>query len=82
MSGAECESLVADLMRARAAIRIKRRNNDTDKLGRAKLAVNEAKVAPGERGRVWWTDGSRDLNRHMANTTRYADWLANLPSGS
>jgi hypothetical protein len=30
--------------------------------------VDEAKRALGERGPVWWKDGSPDLNRHMAKT--------------
>jgi hypothetical protein len=36
--------------------------------------VNEAKIALGERGPVWWTDGAPDLNRRMARTSSYADW--------
>ena len=51
-------------------------------VGRARKAAGEAvdaaKVALGERGPVWWTDGAPDLNRHMARTTPYADWYAGL----
>jgi hypothetical protein len=36
--------------------------------------MNEAKIALGERGPVWWTDGAPDLNRRMARTTSYAAW--------
>ena len=34
-----------------------------------------AKVALGERGPVWWQDGSSDFNRHPVINTRYAGWL-------
>jgi hypothetical protein len=34
--------------------------------------VDEVKQALGERGPVWWDDGSPDLNRHMAKNTLYA----------
>ena len=45
----------------------------------ARAQVNAAKIALGERGPVWWTDGSPDWNRHMARNTPYADWFASLP---
>ena len=35
--------------------------------------MDEVKQALGERGPVWWGDGSPDLNRHMAKNTLYAD---------
>jgi hypothetical protein len=40
--------------------------------------VDDLKQALGERGPVWWDDGSPDLNRHMAKNTLYADWYAKL----
>jgi hypothetical protein len=40
------------------------------------LRVNEAKLALGERGPVWWENGAPDYNRHMARNTCYADWFA------
>ena len=42
----------------------------------ARAAVDAAKVALGERGRVWWDDGAPDYNRRMASTTPYAAWFA------
>ena len=42
----------------------------------AHVAVDEIKRALGERGPVWWNDGTPDLNRHMAKNTAYADWYA------
>lgn len=78
LSEAERERLVADLMRARSAVRVARRNADGDALAAARQAVDAAKVALGERGPVWWMDGAPDLNRHMARTTPYAAWFAGL----
>lgn len=44
----------------------------------ARSRVDAAKVALGERGPVWWNDGAADFNRHLARTTPYAEWFANL----
>ncbi len=78
LTAAERERLVADLMRARSAVRTARGDNDPEALAQARQAVDEAKRGLGERGPVWWADGSPDLNRHMARTTVYADWFAEL----
>ncbi len=40
--------------------------------------VNAAKVALGERGGVWWTDGSPDYNRSRVVDTPYAAWYDKL----
>lgn len=40
------------------------------------MQVQEAKEALGERGPVWWSDGSPDCNRRMAKNTQYAAWWA------
>ncbi len=40
----------------------------------ARLRVDAAKVALGERGSPWWTDGAPDVNRRMARNTGYAEW--------
>ena len=52
-----------------------------DAVGReaARVRVDAAKLALGERGPPWWTDGAPDLNRRMARTTCYAEWYASLP---
>ena len=78
LSEAERDRSVAELMRARSAVRTARRNGDDQALAAAGQAVDKAKIALGERGPVWWTDGAPDLNRHMARTTVYADWFAAL----
>ena len=75
----ERERLVHDLMSARRAVGVARRNGDGPAEDRAHEAVQKAKVALGERGAVWWPDGAPDLNRHLARTTSYADWYADQP---
>jgi hypothetical protein len=54
------------------------RVGDEEGRERAKQRVNAAKIALGERGPAWWTDGSPDLNRRMAKNTEYSTWLASL----
>jgi hypothetical protein len=44
----------------------------------ARARVDAAKIALGERGPVWWSDGAPDLTRHLARTGPYADWFASL----
>jgi hypothetical protein len=72
----ERSALLSDLGRARAAVKAARRAGDD--LTEAGKAVDAAKVALGERGPVWWNDGSPDLNRHLAKNTPYADWYEAL----
>lgn len=72
------EPLVRDLMTARRAVGVARRAGDHDAEADARALVDGAKHALGERGPVWWKDGSPDFNRHMARNTPYADWFAGL----
>lgn len=74
----ERAELVGRLMEARRAVRGARKAADSDAEATAHRAVNEAKQALGERGPVWWDDGTPDLNRHMAKNTVYAAWYAKL----
>jgi hypothetical protein len=75
---AERADLVNRLMAARRAVRDAKKVADRDVEAAAHVAVDELKRALGERGPVWWDDGSPDLNRHMAKNTVYADWYAGL----
>ncbi|MCX4195568.1 hypothetical protein OMR07_08180 [Methylobacterium organophilum] len=50
-------------------------------LASARAEVDAAKIALGERGPVWWTDGAPDLNRHLVRNTPYAAWFAALSAG-
>jgi hypothetical protein len=63
------------LMTARRAVRDALDSEDEETLMRARNAVDQAKVALGERGPVWWTDGAPDLNRHQVKTSPYAAWF-------
>lgn len=72
------QQLVDELMDARRSVARARRADDAVALAAARLAVDAAKVALGERGAVWWRDGAPDLNRHLVRNTPYADWFAAL----
>ena len=65
---------VEDLMQARRAVKQAMQKNDTAALQTARSQVNAAKIALGERGAVWWTDGTPDYNRKLVKNTPYADW--------
>ena len=70
--------LVRRLMTARRAVSDAKQSDDREAETAAHKAVDEVKRALGERGPVWWSDGSPDLNRHMAKNTPYADWYAKI----
>ncbi|WP_312681339.1 hypothetical protein [Stenotrophomonas chelatiphaga] len=72
------DELVHALMDARRAVKAAKASSDERALAAARQAVNTAKVGLGERGPVWWTDGSPDLNRRMVSNTPYADWFNSL----
>lgn len=61
-------------MEARRQVKQAKETDDIDALKAARSQVHQAKVALGERGPVWWHDGSPDYNRHLAQNTSYADW--------
>ena len=70
--------LVGRLMAARRAVRAAKKAADREAEAKVHGAVEEIKRALGERGPVWWDDGSPDLNRHMAKNTPYAGWHASV----
>ena len=72
------QALTDDLMSARRAVGAALRAHDDAALAAARAQVNDAKIALGERGPVWWSDGTPDQNRRMARNTRYADWYEAL----
>ena len=74
LPGAERDRLTHELMDARRAKKAALRADDHAAVEAANALVDEAKVALGERGPVWWTDGSTDVNRHLAGNTDYRDW--------
>jgi hypothetical protein len=64
--------LVQELMAARRAVRDAA---DARERIAARLQVDAAKKALGERGGVWWDDGAPDYNRRLAVNTPYAAWF-------
>lgn len=76
---ARSDELVSQLMTARRALR---KGSPVEGRAEAKAAVHAAKVALGERGPVWWTDGEPDFNRKLVKNTPYADWYTGLGLGA
>lgn len=75
LSDDERAKLVGRLMAARRVRQAKARVDAAAEVI-AHRAVDRAKRGLGERGPVWWKDGSLDLNRHMAKNSPYAAWYA------
>jgi hypothetical protein len=65
-------------MSARRAVGAALKRRDDAALKPAREAVNDAKIALGERGSVWWSDGAPDFNRRLVKNTPYAEWFASL----
>ncbi|KQN48674.1 hypothetical protein ASE98_04615 [Pseudomonas sp. Leaf48] len=72
------QRLVNDLMAARREVKAAKASGDVQQMKEARAGVHTAKVALGERGPVWWNDGSPDFNRYQVSNTPYADWYLNL----
>ncbi|MBL4641056.1 MAG: hypothetical protein JKX86_04485 [Verrucomicrobiales bacterium] len=69
---AERQRLVDRLMDARRAVAAAKRAKDAAAESAARVQVDAAKIALGERGPVWWDDGAPDYNRHLVKNTPYA----------
>ena len=69
-----------DLMRARSALGRARKTGDREAHLQAREAIDRTKIALGERGPVWWTDGEPDYNRKMAVNTPYRAWYVGWSS--
>jgi hypothetical protein len=80
LSEARRLQLVGELMTARRAVGIAGKDGNPEAVALARMEVDRAKRALGERGAVWWSDGAPDLNRRIAVNTIYADWYAALGS--
>lgn len=79
LSDKERQHLVHVLMKARRAVKEAKASDDADQMRTARAAVDQAKRALGERGTVWWSDGSPDYNRYKAINTPYAEWYRSRP---
>jgi hypothetical protein len=76
LDAAERARLTGQLMAARRAVAAALRSGDAAALRAARAGVQDAKVALGERGAVWWTDGAPDYNRRLVKNSPYAEWYA------
>ena len=74
----ERQTLVSELMKARAAVGQALRTGDATAEKRARAKVHAAKLALGERGPVWWNDGAPDYNRYLVKNTPYRTWYESL----
>ena len=74
----ERQRLVNELMAARREVKAAKLLDDPRPLKTARAHVQTAKVALGERGPVWWDDGSPDYNRCQVSNTPYAEWYQSL----
>ena len=72
------QELVNELMSARRAVGAAKRKNDVAAERQARDRVHAAKVALGERGPPWWTDGAPDFNRRLVGNTPYGAWYRAL----
>ena len=72
------DKLTRRLMRARRAILEGLRTGDAALVLEARRRVGQLKVALGERGAPWWTDGAPDYNKKLVGKTPYADWYAHI----
>ncbi|WP_041522794.1 hypothetical protein [Gilvimarinus agarilyticus] len=78
LSEPERASYVQNLMSARREVKAAKAASDDARLAAARRSVNDAKVALGERGPVWWQDGTKDFNRHLVQNTPYREWHERL----
>lgn len=72
------QGLVSELMKARAAVGRAKRKRDATAEKDARAKVHAAKVALGERGPLWWSDGAPDYNRCLVKNTPYRRWYESL----
>jgi hypothetical protein len=76
------QRLVDALMAARREVKKAKTSGDAAQMKQAREDVDRAKVALGERGPVWWEDGSADFNRFRVANSPYAEWFSALPENS
>jgi len=72
------DRLTRRLMRARRAVLEGLRAKDQAMVREARRRVGQLKVALGERGAPWWTDGAPDYNKKLVGKTPYAEWYAQV----
>ena len=65
-------------MKARSAVRSAKLAGNQIEEAAAHREVDVIKRELGERGPVWWSDGTPDLHRHAVKNTPYAEWYSGL----
>ena len=80
------QTLVNELMAARREVKTAKASGNECQLQIARAKVQKAKIELGERGPVWWDDGSPDFNQYQVENTPYFEWhnalAVGLPSAS
>ena len=69
-----------ELLNGRRALKSAKTSGDAVAIAAARAVIREAEVGLGERGAVWWKDGTPDLTRQLAKNTPYAPWYAAVDS--
>ena len=72
------DKLSRRLARARRVVLEGLRTNDLVLVREARLRIGQLRVALGERGAPWWTDGAPDYNKKHVAKTPYADWYSRI----
>lgn len=72
------QDLVNELMGVRREIKTANASGDDERLKDARAKVQRIKVQLGERGPVWWNDGSPDFNQCLVKNTPYFEWHKSL----
>lgn len=72
------QKLVNSLMEARREVKNAKASGDETQLNGARARVQKTKVELGERGPVWWDDGSPDFNQRQVKNTPYSEWHKSL----
>ena len=72
------QNLVNELMAARREVKNAKASNDAEQLKGARAKVQKVKVKLGERGPVWWDDGSPDFAQRNVKNTSYSEWYESL----
>ena len=75
---ADRNAAVHDLMHARRDVGAALKKGDVQETRSARARVDAAKRRLGERGPVWWTDGSPDYGRRLVFNSPYAEWWRSL----
>ncbi len=67
--------LTRELLNARRAMKAAKLGTDETAISAARRLLRRVQEGLGERGAVWWTDGTPDLNRRLAKLSPYAEWF-------